>query len=469
MALSIALVAPFLFAQNNYDNNIFMNGTVPTIDPELSNMIECKIHGGEIIGSAEGASFDDCKGLFASHFSRTWDEAKSRFHQICHSGEPFWRSHNEMFVEYKVATNPGTACNVWQTYLVRYQSGEVYTLKKCPPKDAPDMKANWYHPDRDPEEVDKCFNPDQADLLDNCKVSSGYEFLDFTTGGSTGKGCFALPDGSVCSYQSVDVGGGNNIYQMDLETSCYQGEHEIIYPNQPFEMPDTNDNQYSCAVNGGLLSCEEIPEEVCEGTDCPRVPNKDYSCGYMNNTFLCVDNDTDGDMLPDYLDPDIDGDGIRNEDDLDSDGDGNDDPIRKPGSGNNPGTGGVTVELDLNPVTQKLDQINKGVNETNVEIKKQPTEGLTSFWESEYEDGFGGMFQEKINEIKETPMFKFLDKFAPPSFSGAPANFNFCFDLGALGNFGCQEMGIDPRIVPAIKIIILISAGFFCRRIIFGG
>ena len=43
------------------------------------------------------------------------------------------------------------------------------------------------------------------------------------------------------------------------------------------------------------------------------------------------------------------------------------------------------------------------------------------------------------------------------------------FNFSKYMNLGCLSITIDPRIFPAFKIFLLISAAFACRIIIFGG
>lgn len=98
-----------------------------------------------------------------------------------------------------------------------------------------------------------------------------------------------------------------------------------------------------------------------------------------------------------------------------------------------------------------------------------PSEGLESFWESEYEDGIEGMFSEKIEEYKTTEFYLFLDQFKPQISGGSAPNYNWCFNFGLYMNFGCSSLSIDPRVFPALKMFILISTAFACRVILFGG
>ena len=99
----------------------------------------------------------------------------------------------------------------------------------------------------------------------------------------------------------------------------------------------------------------------------------------------------------------------------------------------------------------------------------EPSAGLEGYWESEYEDGLEGMFLEKLEEYKRTEFFVFLDQFKPQLSGGSAPNYNWCFNFGQYMSFGCHNLSIDPRVFPALKIFILISAAFACRAILFGG
>ncbi|POB81720.1 hypothetical protein, partial [Vibrio vulnificus] len=50
----------------------------------------------------------------------------------------------------------------------------------------------------------------------------------------------------------------------------------------------------------------------------------------------------------------------------------------------------------------------------------------------------------------------------------AVPDWSMCFDLG-IADFGCHDFTLDSRIWGAIRIFILITAAFLCRRLVFGG
>jgi len=342
--------------------------------------------------------------------------------------------------------------------------GESYQLpptKQCPNQNYLDYTYSIYL-DED-SEPDSCANPDNIPLIDSCNINDSPN-LQVTEQSA----CYTKSDGSQCSISAVDVGGGNMVYMGD-EGNCYADPKPDVTGNDTLgQTPTTN----QCVNNGGLLACLEDPANVCvqSGSNYGggSVNNCQSGCGYVNDSFMCYDTDIDSDGLPDYNDPDKDGDGIPNDSDLDSDGDGKDDPINT-GDGNQQGSGGGSVTVDLTPVVSKLDEIKKSMSETNVEIKKEPTPDLVGFWESEYEDGLAGVMEEKMAEVKTTQFFTFIDQFNPSLSGGSAASYDMCFNLGRMGNFGCHNFNVDPRVIPAIRIFILVSAVFLCRKILFGG
>lgn len=333
-------------------------------------------------------------------------------------------------------------------------SGEELT---CPPDSNP---LNTFYVDSNNDgESESCANPDEIPNFDTCNDGDNTMLQNRV---SVSTGCFSKPDDSQCKYNAVDVGGGVEAYALDPEGNCYSDpEPDIVGENN--QLP--NDNECTDWGSTGDMVCGESPQDVCsaDGLSCQD------GCGTVNGETFCFSGDQDGDDLPNYLDPDKDGDGIPNKDDLDSDGDGKDDPIDNSGKGDGDNGGGGGVSVDLKPLVSKLDEIKKSISETDVELQTKPTEELVGFWETEYEDGLQGVMDEKFIDIKATSFFTFIETLAPTVGGGSSAKFDMCFNLGGMGDFGCHNFNVDPRVFPAIKVFILILAGFLCRRILFGG
>jgi hypothetical protein len=474
MALALLLAPFFSFA----DGNIFDNGSVITKSPKVGNtkLGDC------YVGYSAVNTNETCQELSATVKQSAFDNASAI---RCNGDETsaidckIKTSYDDPYINvvmtYQGCTWSGDKC----TYYDAEQSlGALHFWtftkdvpnKECPPDGSP----LYTFPIISGGEINACANPAQISLVDSCNASSGSEFLSIPV--SSGSGCYPQSDGSSCKYDAVTSESGMEFYAMDLEGDCYSdnnlpdlstGGAGGLAPEQ-IETP-SNDND-TCKEWGGTgLVCPEKKPDVCDdnGT-CPE------SCGTVNGVFVCIDNDMDNDDIPDYLDPDVDGDGIANGDDLDSNGDGKDDPIDNTGQGNGSGDG-TSVEVDLGPVVSELKALNKttkemsdALNKTDVVKIKEPSKGLEGFYESVYEDGVEGMFSEKVDEFKQTEFYTFLGQFKP-SFGGTPPNMGFCMNFGTYMNLGCFTLDIDPRIWPALKIFILVTAGFTCRKILFGG
>jgi hypothetical protein len=344
--------------------------------------------------------------------------------------------------------------------LVLLPPQDIFT---CPPANPLSYTLTYADLDENGD-IAGCADPIQIGLVDDCRIESN-DYLSRARVTSESV-CATLPNGSICKYDSVDVGGGQQAYQLDLEGDCYDADKDLPksdYVNDALPLPGAGENGYACLEDGGLLTCSEEKEDVTD----PDTGEVQDGCGTANIAFICMSGDTDGDGLPDYLDPDIDGDGIANGDDLDADGDGKDDPIDN-SSGGTGGTGGGAAPVDLSPVVSKLDEIKKSMSETDVVLIDKPTDKAKSFYESEYEDGLEGIWLDVQSDFQNTEMMTFLNTFKHVP-SGSAANGNMCFNLGSMGNFGCGELGANPIIWGAIRIFILVTAGFLCRRLIFGG
>lgn len=460
MALAFGL-APFFSVGNINPSsiNIFENGTVPTTDPfrdtefsyacnavpnlRVKSMQECQDAFIETTKSNETA---ECQGSVTS-VSDLSPTTRDVFYQTArlNFGACAYSNHDKRLTLYDYK-----------------QTESIY----CPHPSYPEKNRELdFDSDGKP---DRCYSVKDADLFDSCDISTNdYLSMAPVTHSTV---CTTLPDGSMCQYSAVDVGGGHQVYQIDLEASCYEPEPDaefLDYINDLHPVPDYNYQMgdYRCESDGGLLTCAEIPEDVTD----PLTGEAPDGCGTIAGNYACVSGDTDGDSIPDYLDPDIDGDGIKNEDDLDSNGDGQDD-VTRPGDNQNNGSGGsVNVDIDLAPVVNELKDINKSISETDVTLNDKPSDGVESFWESEYPDGLQGVLEEKMAEAQTSSFVSFIESFDVEVGSGTATDFNMCFNLGSMGNFGCQQFVIDGRIWGAIRVFILVTASFLCRRIVFGG
>lgn len=120
---------------------------------------------------------------------------------------------------------------------------------------------------------------------------------------------------------------------------------------------------------------------------------------------------------------------------------------------------------------QLLDSFNEfkeGIGETEIEGNFDPNQSA-SFYESDYEDGFEGVWNEKSLAFKQTQTFEFLQQFKFNA-GGSPPDTQMCFNLGGSMDFGCAELPTpSPQLLAILKIFILITAAFLCRSLVFGG
>jgi len=122
-----------------------------------------------------------------------------------------------------------------------------------------------------------------------------------------------------------------------------------------------------------------------------------------------------------------------------------------------------------NENTRKITDALSSLTEGNGSlINHEPQTAVIGFYNSVYPLGVEGMFAGKVEEFKETEFYAFLDQFKP-TFSGTAPDMSFCMNFGTHMNLGCFDLVLDPRIWPALKIFILVTAGFTCRKILFGG
>lgn len=95
-------------------------------------------------------------------------------------------------------------------------------------------------------------------------------------------------------------------------------------------------------------------------------------------------------------------------------------------------------------------------------------EDICSWYESAYPDGLVGIWQERSADLQQTPLFNFLNQLGTVQPTGGQPDFNICFNLGAMGDYGCKSFEIPSAVWAFIRLMILICAGIFCYRIISG-
>lgn len=95
--------------------------------------------------------------------------------------------------------------------------------------------------------------------------------------------------------------------------------------------------------------------------------------------------------------------------------------------------------------------------------------GARSFFESNYEEGIKTIWNDRMTEIQTSQAFTFIDQFKGNFPNGTIPEWQMCFNLGPMGDFGCQNLTLPSYVWLAIKAFILFGAAILCRALIFGG
>ncbi|POC64939.1 hypothetical protein, partial [Vibrio vulnificus] len=153
------------------------------------------------------------------------------------------------------------------------------------------------------------------------------------------------------------------------------------------------------------------------------------------------------------------------------------------GTGTDAGSGtgtNVNVNVDFSGVESRIDTTNSlsqsileqvtKVNSTTVPLQSLPNESVAaSFWPVKYPDGLSGVLNNFIDDMKQTPIFEWLNEFVIDLGSGSLPAFDLCFNVIAGIDFGCYTLQADAYIWSAIKACMILFSVIVSRRIIFGG
>ncbi|MDF3865372.1 hypothetical protein P3W53_12905 [Pseudomonas denitrificans (nom. rej.)] len=90
------------------------------------------------------------------------------------------------------------------------------------------------------------------------------------------------------------------------------------------------------------------------------------------------------------------------------------------------------------------------------------------FYEQQYPDGLQGVWDGKQAEFQDSAFVSFLHSFVP-SFSGSCPAFSLSFAIAAWANYGTIQFSSICYALDLVKVVILVSALFLCRALIFGG
>lgn len=93
---------------------------------------------------------------------------------------------------------------------------------------------------------------------------------------------------------------------------------------------------------------------------------------------------------------------------------------------------------------------------------------IEPFYDQQYPDGLEGVWNDRIAELENSPFLDFLQSFIP-TFSGSCPSFGLDFNIGSWLSAGHIEFASLCYVFDFIKIILLVTAVFTARALIFGG
>ncbi|MFT6909471.1 MAG: hypothetical protein ACJAS1_006190 [Oleiphilaceae bacterium] len=321
-----------------------------------------------------------------------------------------------------------------------------------------------------------CYNPVDLAVADTCDDTAIFQSMS-----AEPNICVTKEDGSICYAERVIT----VLFSPTESSACYINAPNIEATNlPPLPPPDT------CEVGlDGFLVCSS-DGAINNGF------SEDRYCGSYNtgggNIEVCYDKDNDSDMIPNHLDDDIDNDGIANTSDTDIDGDGipNEQEVGYVPPSSPPSTGQSFEETNalLGQINQQataqnasnavregqLDDLT-GLNRQILDelqgdgvtgLTGEPSAGLTGFYTPIYENGFAGIWTEKQELFAQTPVVAWVESWRI-SVNGDYQFPEFCANV--IHDFGCHSFNIDDRAFPFIRIVLILTALMYARRLVTGG
>lgn len=90
-------------------------------------------------------------------------------------------------------------------------------------------------------------------------------------------------------------------------------------------------------------------------------------------------------------------------------------------------------------------------------------------WESKYPDGVAGVWNQRVGELKQTPVYQLASNMLPQVNGGDAPTWELNFDLPGVGDFGSYTLGPESWVWSACRAIVIVSALIFAFRLVFGG
>lgn len=97
-----------------------------------------------------------------------------------------------------------------------------------------------------------------------------------------------------------------------------------------------------------------------------------------------------------------------------------------------------------------------------------PFPEVEPFYEQKYPEGLEGVWSARKAEFEDSAFMDFLGSFVP-SFSGSCPAWSFNVNVASWASFGIHEFQSLCWVFDFIKVVMLVTAAFLCRALIFGG
>lgn len=140
-----------------------------------------------------------------------------------------------------------------------------------------------------------------------------------------------------------------------------------------------------------------------------------------------------------------------------------------------------TTEVDGVPVSTEVteDTRTPAPSDPNAEPDPEPSEQeytfddpdfpeIEPFYEVKYPDGLAGVWSDTFASLQDTAFVEFMQGFVP-SFSGSCPSFGLSFQIAQWASFGSLEFSSICYVLDFVKILLLVTAMFTSRALIFGG
>ncbi|MCQ4289544.1 hypothetical protein NA647_19230 [Pseudomonas stutzeri] len=128
------------------------------------------------------------------------------------------------------------------------------------------------------------------------------------------------------------------------------------------------------------------------------------------------------------------------------------------------GSQSTDITEDTGPVVgaEPKDELEDGT------FNDSPFPEVEPFYEQKYPDGLEGVWNTRSAEFQDSAFMDFLGSFVP-SFSGSCPAWSMNMNIASWANFGIHHFQTLCWVFDFIKVVLLVSAAFLCRALMFGG